>query len=205
MPRPSTPDLAALIARARTADGQPPFSDQALVDLRTGSRRLLTVGPGAAIVGEGEAELVVDPDARGTGNGTALLEAVLADTGGDILIWSHGDHPAARALAASHGFSAVRTLLQLESTVPAVEPEPVTETFRPGIDEDEWVALNARTFAFHPEQGSVARADLEELEREEWFDADDFLVARRDGRMVGYNWLMIEPGASDGEIYVIGV
>jgi mycothiol synthase len=209
LPSPSTPDLGSLISRARAADGQPPFSDQSLVDLRTGSRRLLTVDDGVAIIGTGEAELLVDPDARGRGRGTALLEAVLADTTGDIRIWSHGDHPAARALAASHGFAAVRTLLQLENVVPSVEPVEPAEAlgvFVVGRDEDEWVALNARTFAFHAEQGSVTRSDLEELEGEDWFRADDFIVARQDGRMVGYNWLKIEPDqTAEGEIYVIGV
>ena len=41
-----------------------------------------------------------------------------------------------------------------------------------------------------------------------WFHADDFLIAERDGEMVGFNWLKIEERANEGrvgEIYVIGV
>jgi mycothiol synthase len=212
LPPQSAPDLAPLIARARAADGQPPFSDQSLVDLRQGTRTLLAIDDAVAIVGQGEAEFVVDPDARGRGNGTAMLERIIAGTSGDLLVWAHGDHPAARALAASHGLEAVRRLLQLSGTVPELveghheqpaSTSSATESFRPGIDEDAWVALNARIFAFHSEQGSVTRADLEELETEGWFDPDDFLVAWDGDTMVGYCWLKIEGGS--GEIYVIGV
>lgn len=204
-PAPSTPDLSGLISRARAADGQPPFSDQALVDLRTGSRNLLTVGAATAILGVGEAEFVVEPDARGNGVGTAMLERILVDTADELLIWAHGDHPAARALAASHGLTAVRTLLQLRGEVNVVGEAPTRSitVFRPGIDEDEWVALNADIFSFHAEQGSVTRADLEELEHENWFDAGDFLIARDGDHMIGYCWLKVEHG--QGEIYVIGV
>jgi mycothiol synthase len=85
--------------------------------------------------------------------------------------------------------------------------------FRVGVDEDEWVALNHRTFAHHAEQGSVTHADLEQLESEAWFLADDFLILRdgatEDGAaMIGYCWVKIEPGTaedSSGEIYVLGV
>ena len=241
-----SPDLQGLIARAKAVDGQPPFSDQALVDLRAGIRTLVHLGDASAIVGEGGAEFVVDPDARGRGQGTAMLERLLADAGDDdLLVWAHGDHPGARALAASHGLEPIRELLQLRRQVPELPsaPEPVegprshgpgpstssgtgnassgtgnsssgtVRPFRVGVDEDEWVALNARAFAHHPEQGSVTRADLEQLEREPWFDADDFLVLRDvighretdpdDTPMIGYCWLKVEDGI--GEFYVVGV
>jgi mycothiol synthase len=45
--------------------------------------------------------------------------------------------------------------------------------------------------------------------REPWFDAGDFLLAERDGTMVGFNWLKRVPEAPpdrpEGEIYIIGV
>jgi mycothiol synthase len=80
---------------------------------------------------------------------------------------------------------------------------PGIDVFIVGQDEDEWVALNAVIFADHPEQGSVTRADLEQLETEAWFRADNFLVLRRDGRMIGYCWLKVE--GDRGEFYVVGV
>ena len=206
--------MLRLIQRARTADGQPPFSDQSLVDLRTGERRLLAVDESAAaLVSDTEAELVVDPDARGRGIGTALLDRVLDSAHGDLLLWAHGDHPAARALAASHNLTAVRELLHMradlsETTSTGTGSLPTASSditpFRVGQDDDEWVALNARAFEHHAEQGSVTRTDLTELIGEEWFNADDFLLLRDDGaRIVGYCWLKIEGAA--GEFYVVGI
>lgn len=206
--------FGALIERARNADGQPPFSDQSLVDLRTGAREMLALGDyAAALVADSEAELVVDPVVRGRGHGTALVEAVLSRPREELLVWAHGDHPAARALAARFGFEPVRRLLQLRSSLPGpAESTPshvistgsmIVRPFRPGIDEDAWVALNAKAFAFHAEQGSVTRTDLEQLEREPWFEADDFLMLWQDDSLIGYCWLKVEDGI--GELYVVGV
>jgi mycothiol synthase len=200
------------MADAKSADGAPPFSDQSLVDYRTDARELVAIGEDAAALLSvpelsegGQAEFVVSPDARGRGLGTQLLETLLAD--GATLFWAHGDSPAARALAASHELTAVRELLHFVGGMPAITPVPeLVEglgTFVVGTDEDEWVALNAKTFVDHPEQGAVTRADVEQLETEDWFSADDFLVLRREGRMIGYCWLKLEGGK--GEFYVVGV
>ena len=217
----SVPDwVGRLIADAKSVDGAPPFSDQSLVDYRLGDRELVVIDQdAAAVVSPTDAEFVVAPDARGRGLGTRLLETLLA--AGSTLFWAHGDAPAARALAASHGLKPVRQLLHFVGEVstsstrekgpthPRVE---LVETFVPNTDEDEWVALNAKTFAHHPEQGSVTRADLEQLETESWFSADNFLVLReekegdlprRDGVMIGYCWLKVE--GDRGEFYVVGV
>jgi mycothiol synthase len=218
--------LPAFIARARAVDGQPPFSDQALVDLRTGARELVTIDESAAaLVSPTEAEFAVDPDARGAGLGTALLEGLLAGSPGGLLIWAHGDHPAARALAASHGLVAIRELLHLQLPaipaaavspgddassvdVPGSRPAHPTSTvridaFRPGTDDAAWVELNARAFVSHPEQGRVTLDDLNELVREGWFAADNFLIAWDGDTMVGYCWLKVEDDT--GEFYVVGI
>ncbi|MET4781253.1 mycothiol synthase [Glaciihabitans sp. UYNi722] len=208
---PSTPDLALVLRiaeAARAADGQPPFSDQSLVDLRTGARQALLIGDAAAaIVSPTEAELVVAPADRRHGHGTALLERIIAEATGELRIWAHGDHPAARALAASHRLESMRELLQLRMPVPVVAPI-ASDHFQPGRDEDAWLALNAKAFAFHPEQGSVSRADLDELMSEDWFLSDDFLLIRDGARMIGYCWLKVEvagPHQRSGEFYVVGV
>ena len=231
-----------LVQRAARADGQPPFSDGSLVELATGDRELLAIGDvAAALLRDGEAEFVVDPDARRHGHGTQLLEELLSRSP-HLRVWAHGDHRAARALAASHGLVAVRELLQMradvaprpdpsetaapepETTVPEPEtttpelvettasvpvegPAPAAPTdlsaFRPGVDADAWLELNARAFAAHPEQGRVTRADLDVLTAEPWFDADDFLLLRDGGTLTGYCWLKVEHGI--GEFYVVGV
>src|SRR4051794_1353828 len=72
--RVSVPEhLAALIHRARAADGAPPFSDQALVDLSFGRRRWIGDEHGGAVFSPVEFELVVDPEHRRRGIGTALV------------------------------------------------------------------------------------------------------------------------------------
>ena len=205
MPSPSIPEpFARLIERARAVDGQPPFSDGALVELSTGRKELLEVDGAAAVYSATEAEFVVDPSRRGAGIGTRILAMILGRCEPELKIWAHGDHPAARALAKSHGFEPARRLLNLRMTVP--DPLPLPETadrFRPGIDDDSWLQLNARAFAFHPEQGSVVQADLDELEHQPWFDPEDFLVLRENGSLIGYCWLKIE--GSNGEFYVVGI
>ena len=214
MPSPSIPEsLAALIERCRDADGQPPFSDGTLVQLRTGEKAQLELDSpasdaaaihSAAIYSATEAEFVVDPAQRGQGIGTRLLEQLLQRCEQGVKIWAHGDHPAARVLAASHGFVPVRQLLQLRAPVTASPiSDGSTTGFRPGVDDDDWLALNARAFARHPEQGSVGQPDLTALTVEPWFDPDDFLLLRDGDALIGFCWLKIED--SIGEIYVVGV
>ncbi|HEU4849817.1 MAG TPA: mycothiol synthase [Terrimesophilobacter sp.] len=232
-PKPSVPEaLGELIERALAADDQPPFSDQSLVELARGERELVEGEHGTAIVGgavgEVEAELVVDPDARGRGLGTALAERVLAAHPGVEFAWAHGDHPASRALATRFGFEAVRTLLQLRAdldTPPPAALDQQTTTdgrvpaqrvyrdhlqitpFRPGTDDPEWLALNARAFAGHPEQGKLTQRDLDDRKAEAWFDAGDFLILRdgdEDGdAMIGFCWLKVD--GDIGEFYAVGI
>ena len=52
----------------------------------------------------GVLELVVHPNYRNQGVGTALARAVQEDTGGRVLAWSHGNHEAAVELAARFGY-----------------------------------------------------------------------------------------------------
>jgi mycothiol synthase len=210
-------ELRDLIERARAVDGNPPFSDGALVELERGERQLVRLGDATALATGDSAEFVVDPDARGHGEGAAMLELLLrrgpggeAATTAGKLFWAHGDHPAARALARRYGLEPVRELLQLRAEVPEaghdVRSNPITG-FRVGVDEDAWVEVNARTFAEHPEQGAVTREDLETLEAEPWFDPSDFLLlwegGNNDSKLIGYCWLKLENGM--GEFYAVGV
>lgn len=214
----TTTDARAVVDRIRTAaqetDGQPPLNDQALVELASGQRQLHLLLPqeedlssalALAVTGGGELDLVVDPAVRGRGHGSAAASAVLAEAPEISAAWSHGDHPAAAALAARHGFERVRTLLQLRAPVTAAVSAPADPRLRRfrDTDADAWVALNARVFADHPEQGKLVRADLDARRAEAWHDDDAFVIAEVNGALVGYCWLKIEDGI--GEVYVIGV
>lgn len=203
--------LPALIAAAAAEDGQPPFSDQSLVDHRTGARRLITVGEnrGAALVTTAprdvEAELVVHPDARRRGLGERLLREVMAAADGTLLIWAHGDHPGARVLAERFGFEAVRELLQLRSEVDPLASAPPAnlKPFRHGVDDAAWLELNAQAFADHAEQGKLTQSDLDARLGEPWFRPDDFLLLWDDSELIGFCWLKIDGGL--GEFYAVGV
>ncbi|WP_161498942.1 mycothiol synthase [Cryobacterium aureum] len=183
-----------------------------------GSERIVV---GAALAGRGEIDLVIAPESRRRGLGRAAAIQLVETVPNGLTMWSHGDHPGARALAIELRFVAARTLLELR--MPLLEAEAGTASgsaaqagasasleggsivaFRPGIDDAEWVALNALVFATHPEQGAITEADLAARQAEPWFSSDDFLILRdTSGRMVGYNWLKVD--GAIGEIYVVGV
>ena len=222
--------VLALTAAAEAADGVAPLSENTLLQVRHGSGPLardllLTVDDAAAGYahldgpddGDVSGELIVHPAHRRRGYGSALISAVTVGADGHgIRIWAHGDLPAAAALAASADFTRFRALWQLRMPLAgrelpsAVFPAGVSvRTFRPGHDEEEWVGVNHRAFAHHPEQGSWTRKDLEIREAEPWFDPEGFFIAERDGRMAGFHWTKVHPADRDdgpiGEVYVVGV
>ena len=225
--------MLRLAAAAAAEDGVGPLSEQTVLHVRHGgdpaARNLLLWRGGDlagfahldAAAGPAEArsgELVVHPAHRGQGLGRMLVRAVTAEAGDHpVRLWAHGDLPAAAAMAAATGFTRTRALWRMSRSlrVPLAEPRLASgisvRTFVPGRDEPEWVALNGRAFAAHPEQGKWTVQDIDGREREPWFDPAGFFLAERDGRMVGFHWTKIHPAGSEpgggpvGEVYVIGV
>jgi mycothiol synthase len=181
------------------------------------------------------AELVVHPMFRRRGLGRALVVAATRAAAeswagtragpagqrspapaGRLRLWAHGDHPSASALALSLGFRRTRILYQMRCPLyapldPPDLPAGVTlRPFRPGADEQDWVALNARAFAHHPDQGRWTLKDLRVRMAEPWFDPDGFLIAERDGHPVGFHWTKVHGDSAHhhdpiGEVYVLGV
>jgi len=238
--------IAAVLALARAAgdaDGVYPLSEHVALHVRGGGEEpavhLLVTEAGQLVgyahvdttdVVEGaSAELVVHPMYRRRGLGRALVTAVAQVAGqaggGPLRLWAHGDHPSASALALSMGFERSRVLWQMRRSLYAPVDAPVVpagvtiRAFRPGQDDQEWVRVNARAFADHPDQGRWRLADLRVRMAEPWFDPDGFLLAHRDGRLLGFHWTKVHgeirplhrPDGTGhvhdpiGEVYVLGV
>jgi mycothiol synthase len=215
---------SGILRRAEATDGVAAFNEQTELDIASERRRVRVAreADGAevaiAVTGRGELDLVVDPRFRCRGVASAILQILLPMLPDPLTAWSHGDHPGAAALARHFDFDSVRRLLRLTlrldgrgvaSTSGAVSPDGIRiDAFRrdDALENEAWLRLNARIFRAHPEQGSVTAEDLGERMAEAWFNAGDFLVARdNSGAIVGYNWMKIEPGTNQGEIYVLGV
>lgn len=207
-----------LTAEAEAVDGSPPLSEQTLLHLRhaDGAHGVhLLVNDGRDGYGhldhDGAAELIIAPHRRGHGLGRALVRAALETaTDSRLEVWSHGDHPAAAALARSFGFERTRVLHRLrrplDAALATVElPAGVSiRAFVPGQDEQAWLRVNARAFATHPEQGRMTLADLRLRMAEPWFDPTGFLLAVRGDDLVGFHWTKVHPDGL-GEIYVLGI
>ncbi|WBB66189.1 mycothiol synthase [Micromonospora sp. WMMD812] len=223
-------DVLALAVSAGDSDGADPFDEHVLLRLRdpdaaavhlvaraddgtlTGYAHLDTTDPAGGI----GVELVVHPAYRRRGTGRALARGVLASATGPLRAWAHGDHPSAAALAVDLGFTRARVLWQLRRSLTAPLAEPalpdgvVLRAFEPGADDVAWLALNARAFADHPEQGRWTADDLRVRLAEPWFDPAGFLLAVEEstGRLVGFHWTKVHerPGSARiGEVYVLGV
>ena len=217
-------ELRTLAAEVEELDGSPPLSDQAVVQLTEGGTRVRhivaadesgTTGYAQATLGDHTAsvEVVVGPVPDRPALADALVDsAVGAAPARRILAWAHGAKSPVRASLERHGFAPMRSLLRMQRPIDdiTVDPPPPhirLRTFEVGKDEAAWLAVNARAFADHPEQGGWTMADLLARERESWFDPAGFLLAEdASGALLGYHWTKLHPGAPPvGEVYVLGV
>lgn len=237
--------MLALAAAAGDADGTYPLSEHVMLHLRLGGDAPavhLLIRHGDELVGYAHldttdivdgpsAELVVHPMSRRRGLGRALVVALTdaataTDPAGRLRLWSHSDHPSAAALALSLGFERYRVLFQMRRSLFAAVPAPqfpdgvTVRAFQPGLDDEEWVRVNARAFVDLPDQGRWTIHDLHVRMTEPWFDPDGFLLAMRDGTMLGFHWTKVHgtlrtdrrPGDEQthdhdpiGEVYVLGI
>ncbi|MGH3343273.1 MAG: mycothiol synthase [Carbonactinosporaceae bacterium] len=231
-------EVRRIIEAATEVDGVRPLSEHVTLHLRYGGEVptrnvLLWAGEGgeqrlAAYAHldvtdpvEGpSAELVVDPAYRDRGYARRLVQRLLEESpDGRLRLWAHGGHPGAARLADVMGFESTRELWQMRRSLFAPLPQaPVpagvaVRTFEAGHDDQEWVRVNARAFAGHPEQGEMTVRDLHRRMAEPWFEPAGFFLAERSGRLVGFHWTKIHGGDGDrphghepiGEVYVVGV
>ena len=199
--------IRALADRVEQEDGAPPLSDQTRTRLGSADVEHVVVHAGGKLVGYGQrdgdgAEIVAERSAL-----DPLLD-VVARPG--LALWSHGMHSRLNEPLAARGLARVRDLYQLRRDLDDLPSDPplaegvTIRGFRPGADDDAWLAVNAAAFAHHPEQGRWTRADLDARVAEPWFDADGFLLAHRGPELVGYHWTKVHPDGA-GEVYVLGV
>lgn len=109
------------------------------------------------------------------------------------------------------GLSLRRDVLQLRRPLPLDASSSIpTRPFTVGsTDEGEWLRVNNRSFATHPDQSAMTPARLHAQIDEPWFEADGFLLHDRDDRLAGFCWTKRHPASLSepamGEIYVVGV
>ncbi len=139
---------------------------------------------------------------------TRVKDEVASNGGGRAQLWmldvNVGDDE--RLMAA--GFRPYRDLWKMQVPLPAVLSEgysPVEVRPYDAGDEEEFLYVNSRAFAWHPEQGRLTSEELHKRFAEPWYDPKGFLVLEIDGRIAGFCWTKVHEEPPTGEIYAIAV
>jgi mycothiol synthase len=218
-----------LVAVASAADGIDPVGEQVLRELagqrthhilftdpRDPNRAVgyLNLSPGRDGA-DATAELVVRPDARRRGIGTALLRAATERSAGRVRFWAHGTLPGARAVAEALELRVARELIQMQRElvdIPEyVVPQGISiRTYAGAKDHPELLRVNNAAFSWHPEQGGWTDSDMAGRVGEPWFDPEGLFLAfdEATGVLLGFHWtkaLVHQAAEATGEVYVVGV
>jgi len=228
--------VLALIKAAHDFDGTPPIAEHVLLHLRHGGDKSdshivfesenqvvayahldttdLVAGPSV--------EAVVHPNHRGKRLGSLILKEAIKVCGDKTRIWSHGDLPAAKSIAASLNLERFWSNLLMSKSLGEIQPVtskyPI-RIFIPDFDNQAFLSLNNKVFANYPDQGGWSEDDLKVRLNEGWFDEKGFFVAEDKGELIGFCWTKIHgahthshSGGDDdhghdalGEIYVLAV
>lgn len=221
--------VMSVLARRHERDGRAPLSEHKATRVGTsvgsggGPVEMVLLAP--HVVGYGHAaghppaapdtparhsvEVAVVPEGDETARAATLMRALLAAAppGALATVWAW--RPGDLAAAAGLGLVAIRQLHEMTRSLPlsrtSAVPKGVTiRPFRPGVDEDAWLAVNNAAFAGHPENGALDRANLEARMALPWFDPEGFLMAWEGDRLLGSCWTKRHDDGR-GEIYIVGV
>jgi mycothiol synthase len=228
--------VLALIKAAHDFDGTPAISEHVLLHLRHGGDKSdshLVIEENKKIIAYAHldttdliagpsVEAVVHPQHRGKGLGALILKEAIKICGDKTRIWSHGDLPAAKAIAASLKLERLWSNLLMSKSLGEIQPVtskyPI-RTFIPSLDNQAFLDLNNKVFANYPDQGGWSEDDLKVRVNESWFEDKGFFVAEDMGELIGFCWTKIHGahthshnGSDDdhghealGEIYVLAV
>jgi mycothiol synthase len=228
--------VLSLIKAAHDFDGTPAIAEHVLLHLRHGGDKSdshLVIEENKEVIAYAHLdttdlvagpsiEAVVHPQHRGKGLGSLILKEAIKICGVKTRIWSHGDLPAAKAIAASLKLERLWSNLLMSKSLGEIQPVtfkyPI-RTFIPGLDNQAFLALNNKVFADYPDQGGWNEDDLKVRLNESWFDDKGFFVAEDKGDLIGFCWTKIHgahthshSGGDDdhghealGEIYVLAV
>jgi mycothiol synthase len=210
-------EVLTLAAARSLALGREALTDQArrTLTLRGAGLHLLR-WEGTTLTGYGVVHLeggIAELELLGDDLSSGLLEEaakLAAQRSGTLRVWIHGI--AGDPAAPLPGMTVARSLLRLHRPLPAAAPghhpeSIVLRPFRPGIDDEAWLGVNARSFAAHPDQGGMRQTELDQRIAEGWFDPEGFLLAWRGEELTGFCWTKMhrDPWGDVGEIYVIGI
>jgi mycothiol synthase len=228
--------VLALIKAAHDFDGTPPIAEHVLLHLRHGgdksdshivfesNNQVIAYAhlDATDLVAGPSVEAVVHPSHRGKGLGSLILKEAIKVCGAKTRIWSHGDLPAAKAIAASLKLERLWSNLLMSKSLGDIQPVtskyPI-RIFIPDLDNQAFLSLNNKVFADYPDQGGWSEDDLKVRLNEEWFQKEGFFVAEDKGDLIGFCWTKIHgahthshSGGDDdhghdalGEIYVLAV
>ena len=225
-----------MIKAAHDFDGTPPIAEHVLLHLRHGGDKSdshIVFEEGNQVIAYAHldttdlvagpsVEAVVHPNHRGKGLGSLILKEAIKVSGNKTRVWSHGDLPAAKRIAASLKFERLWSNLLMSKSLGDIQPVtskyPI-RTFIPDLDNQAFLSLNNKVFANYPDQGGWSEDDLKVRLNENWFEKEGFFVAEDKGELIGFCWTKIHGAHTHshngldvdhghdaiGEIYVLAV
>ena len=213
--------LDALFSLADECDGHFPIGEHKYLDLMAGGgppTGLVAVEDDAVIAyvaltpprrdATAALEIAIHPLHRSNAIIDMLIRegvAAAAETNaGGVRVWAFQPNMVDQFRAA--GFRTERELRQLRIDLPIIEqarlPTGMQERrFRPGVDEETWLAVNNSAFRGHPENGAWTREILADRFEQPWFDPEGFVMLWDVETLAGFCWT--KPHDDIGEIYVI--